>query len=196
MFLTPLCILSEHEGRRPVLQPGGRPRQPARPCPVWDEPQGEDSHSQRPRDEPGGRAGAAQGAARGSYLPEPPSGSWDPRVPQRFSVRQSVVLRQPRMIQPRTERSSSSPQTIRPSTALNCTVMLLTRRHLWGKETVPCWCPQEHCGDDAFSSSLLQLERWIDRLLLRISNKHEAKSHPNNIGCSLFSQSDSTVDTL
>lgn len=29
------------------------------------------------------------------------------------------------------------------------------------------------------------------RLLLRISNKREAKSHPpNNIGCSLFSQSD------
>lgn len=41
--------------------------------------------------------------------------------------------------------------------------------------------PAGHSADDAISSSvtLLQLERWIDGLLLRISNQHETKSHPN-----------------
>lgn len=108
-----LCVLSEREGRRSLLlQPGGRPGQPARPCPVGDEPQGEDSHSQRPRDEPGSRAGAAQGASGGGAVPEPASGPGDARVAQRLSVRQPVVLRQPG-------------------------VTLLTRRHVLRKQTAP-----------------------------------------------------------
>lgn len=166
MFLAPLCIPSGHEGRRPLPQASGRPGQPARPGPVGD-PQGEDSDSQRPRDEPGGRAGAAQGAAGGGALPEPPSGPGDPRVAQRFSLRQSVVLRKPRMIRPRLRGEAYLVQTMwhspsghflpacrpycdaaDPPPSLRKSDSVLFRRS------------QEYCAD-AFSSavSLLQLER-------------------------------------
>lgn len=96
--MTIKCFLSEHESRRPVLQSSGGPRQPARPGPVRVEPEGEDTRAQRPRDEPGGGAWAAQGAARGGALPQSPSGPGNPRVSERLAVRQSVILRQPRVM--------------------------------------------------------------------------------------------------
>lgn len=69
---------------------------PACPGPgPGDEPPREDSCPQRPRGESGGWAGAAAGAARGGAVPESAAGTGDPRVPERLSVRQPVVLRQP-----------------------------------------------------------------------------------------------------
>uniref|UniRef100_A0A672HZM0 NCK-associated protein 5-like n=1 Tax=Salarias fasciatus TaxID=181472 RepID=A0A672HZM0_SALFA len=54
----------------------------------------------RCRGEPGGRAGAAPGASGGRPVPEPAPGPGDARVPERLSLRQPVVLRQPRLRTP------------------------------------------------------------------------------------------------
>lgn len=86
-----------------VLLPSAEPEgqwaallQPARPGPgPGAKPPWEDSRSHRPRGEPGGGAGAPAGTARGGAVPESAAGSGDPRVPERLSVRQPVVLRQP-----------------------------------------------------------------------------------------------------